>query len=240
MRVGLLVLVLLFLVQFCKKPKSITFAQDKPAHLDTLSSFVPTIEIGNNEGPKVPVIKSLKYLGFSSGTPYCAATGSWCLEITGAKYPKVRTALATRFLRSERVVLARKVLNKRDTAKVGWGIVWRRGNGYHGHFGFVDSTWTGRCGWSIEANTTKNGEEGIFRKKRCIKPSAHFSIVAFIPTKPEGRSQLKESNKGNTSKVCRLSGQSYQNFQDGLQVLLYPYIRQLYRTPNGRLSSLLC
>lgn len=229
-RVGSLVLVLLFLVQFCSVPESVSFSQEKPEHLDTLSSFVPTKEIGDNAGPKVPVLKSLRFLGFYKGTPYCAATGSWCLEITGAKYPEIRSALATDFLQSERVVLARKVLNRRDTAKVGWGIVWRRGNGYHGHFGFVDSTWTGRCGWAVEANTTKNGRQGIFRKKRCIDPSAYFSIVAFIPTKPEGRIV---SNK-ETDESCS----ELESYSEELYLLLYPYMRRYYRTPNGPFSPL--
>jgi len=224
------VLVLLFLVQFCSVPESVSFSQEKPEHLDTLSSFVPTEEIGDNAGPKVPVLKSLRFLGFDKGTPYCAATGSWCLKITGAKYPKIRSALATDFLESERVVLARKVLRKRDTAKVGWGIVWRRGNGYHGHFGFVDSTWTGRCGWAVEANTTKNGRQGIFRKKRCIDPSAYFSIVAFIPTKPEGRF-VKEKE---TTKSCS----ELESYSEELYLLLYPYMRRYYRTQNGPFSPL--
>ena len=160
-----------------------------PGHLDTLSAFAGTKEIGNNAGPKLPILKALRYMGFGKGTPYCAVTLSWCLEITDAKRPDVRTALATDFIKSEDVVLAKDVLRKRDTAEVGWGVIWRRGNGYHGHAGFADSTWTGRCGWTIEANTTIPGTDtqGITRKKRCIDPSAHFSIVAFIPTTPEGR-----------------------------------------------------
>lgn len=213
-------LVLLFLVLYCR----IGIAQDQPAHLDTLGSFVPTYEIGNNAGPEIPVIESLNYMGFQKGTPYCAATGSWCLEITGAKRPKIRTALATEFIKSEKVVLAERVLHKKDTAKVGWGIVWRRGNGYHGHFGFVDSTWTGRCGWSVEANTTKNGREGIFRKHRCIKPSAYFSIVAFIPTDPDERVRPKDK-----SKKCS----ELEELYPPLYMELYPYMRRFYRTPNG-------
>jgi len=183
MRVFFWLLLFVFLHLSCSI--HVEVANGQP-HVDTLSYYVPTLEQGRNAGPKVPVIEALKYMGFGKGTPYCAATVSWCLDITDAKSPKVRTALATRFLKSDDRVLYPDVISKRDTVFRGDIVVWRRGNGYKGHAGFVDSTWTGKCGWTVEANTTNDqGQEGIFRKYRCIKPSAHFSIVGFVRTKPK-------------------------------------------------------
>ncbi len=182
MRVGLLALLLLFL-PLCTSPDLDANAQP---HLDSLRSYAPTAEVGHNEGPYDPVIRALRFMGFGAGTPYCAATVSLCLEIAGVDTPKVRTALATDFIQKGNHIRAIDVLRGNERARPGDVVVWRRGNGYHGHAGIVDSTWTGRCGWTVEANTMPGDHneeyntDGIYRRYRCIRPSAHTSIVAFV------------------------------------------------------------
>lgn len=178
-------LVLLSLT-LCSNPPEI---QAQP-HLDTLRKYVPTPEVGDNRGPYDPVVRALHYMGFDRGKPYCAATISLCLEVSEAEHPDTRTALATDFAKYNEFIPAVKVLRGRAKAMPGDIVVWRRGNGYHGHAGFVDSVWTGRCGWTVEANTLpgdyneKFERDGIYRRRRCIYPSAHTSIVAFVRTEP--------------------------------------------------------
>lgn len=159
------------------------------AHLDTSRAYAPTEEVGDNQGPEI-VIRSLKSVGLGPGYPYCAAFQSYGLETTPATKPQTRTALATDFLdsRDHLVVDARDVRLGRKTVPPGSIVIWRKGNGVHGHAGITDSTWSGPCGYTVEANTgppdntgkvVREGD-GIYRKRRCIDPSAYMRIEGFV------------------------------------------------------------
>jgi hypothetical protein len=185
-------------------------AQRTQAHLDTARAYVGTVEDpkGSNSGPAID--RFLRSVGFDPGTPYCAAFASYVIDEAGAELPDTRTALATRFIETPsrrirtRTIRARDVL--RGTADVPRGavVVWRRGNGIYGHAGLATGDelapqgsgtgWHGRCGRTIEANTSpgKGGGiaaqadgQGIWRRTRCIHPGSYFRIVGFVPVRYE-------------------------------------------------------
>jgi hypothetical protein len=125
------------------------------------------------------------------GYPYCAAFQSYALDESLAERPKTRSALATDFLSDSAkrlLVEPEDVRLGRATVPKGSIIIWRKGNGVHGHAGIVDSTWSGPCGWTVEANTSapnrSGGVEreggGIYRRHRCIDPSAYMRIDGFV------------------------------------------------------------
>ena len=152
-----------------------------PAHLDTAFTYITTQDDGHNRGETVELF--LASVGLPPGNPWCAAFVGYCLEQANATYPAVRSGLARHYLTSSSVSYQRVT---RENMRLDHGAIvgWKRGNTIFGHVGFVIE-WQGRCGTTIEGNTTMgaggnqfNGG-GVWIRERCIEPMNHFRITWF-------------------------------------------------------------
>ena len=152
------------------------------AHLDTALAYVGTTEVGDNRGPVVR--EFLESVGLGVGNPYCSAYVSYCLEESKPEpeEPTVRSALAQDFV--TRNSIDADVARRRGHVPQGAVFIYQKGNGPYGHNGFVQH-WEGRCGRTVEANTSKGAYgnqrdgQGIWERKRCFDPGAYFHLRAF-------------------------------------------------------------
>jgi len=160
------------------------------AHVDTAERYVGVTERppGSNAGPAVE--RFLRVVDLGPGYPYCAAAASAWLKWAGVEGPEedgrpIRSALATDFLDARCVIDAGDVLHGRKEVPSGAVAVWRKGNRRFGHTGPV-KRWNGRCGVTIEANTTPPDDDGnqregqgVYERRRCLQPHSYFRIVGF-------------------------------------------------------------
>jgi len=185
------------------QPTDLSISDPPTRHVDTAATYTGVTEHPphSNEGHHVE--RFLAAVGLGPGYPYCAAAASAWAEWSGLPAPKtpdgtpIRTALATDFLHAGCVIDAGDVLRGRKRPPPGSLVIWRKGNSKFGHAGVVTgdemapterTRWHGRCGRTIEANTTAPddvGSErdggGVWRRERCIRPHSYFKIVAFVP-----------------------------------------------------------
>jgi hypothetical protein len=156
--------------------------QSEPKHLVLARQYIGVTEVTNNSSPDIDMF--LKYVKLPPGNPYCAAYASYCIGISGASEPKVRSGLARNFI-TKKSIPASKVLMGAVTIPVGSIVVWRRGNTLFGHVGFTSSEWLKEKGKVVEANTSSGQRgsqydgEGIYERTRYIQPAAAFRITDF-------------------------------------------------------------
>jgi len=151
-------------------------------HLDTAKSYVNVTELtGQNDGPEVE--KFLKFVDRKKGDSWCAAFVSYCLGVNNVLAPKANSGVAQRFI-TKRSVSAFRVLDGTVKIPPGTILVWKRGNTWQGHVGFVVD-WNGKSGQTIEGNTSpgrkgsqRNGD-GVYIRKRKIYPGNYFRITHF-------------------------------------------------------------
>lgn len=154
---------------------------NRPAHIDTALTYFGVQDLPGKDNHGQAIKKFLDSVNLPQGNPYCAAFASYCLNVAGAKRPKVRTALATNFITDDSID-AKDVMYGRKMVPTGTIAVWRRGNTMFGHAGFVLYDWCGAVGITIEGNTTAtkgSDVEGVFIRKRTIYPANYFRIVQF-------------------------------------------------------------
>lgn len=152
-----------------------------PAHIDTALTYFGVQDLPGKDIHGQAIKKFLESVNLPQGNPYCAAFASYCLNVAGAKRPKVRTALATNFITDDSID-AKEVMYGREMVPTGTIAIWRRGNTMFGHAGFVLYDWRGAVGITIEGNTTAisgSDVEGVFIRKRTIYPANYFRIVQF-------------------------------------------------------------
>ena len=78
------------------------WSQKSSKHIEIATKYVGvTEETGNNDGEEIA--KWLRFVGITTPASYCAAFVSYVLEEAGAVYPKIRTALAKKFITSESI-----------------------------------------------------------------------------------------------------------------------------------------
>ena len=183
------------------------------AHLDTALAYVGVVERGgNNRGPEIE--RFLRSVGIGPGAPWCAAFTSYCRRVaadagspTGPfERPGVPHygAVATRHLSFGGKVSAAEVWRGAQSVPPGSHVVWRNGNSWTGHVGFVwkdddpqsegfaagdrspDAlSWRHRCGYTVEGNTSSGdaGSQrdggGVYTRLRCLSYS-HFKIDGFV------------------------------------------------------------
>lgn len=183
--------------------------EDVPTrHVDTAATYTGMTEQPPHSNEGQTVERFLSAVGLGPGYPYCAAAASAWAKWSRLPAPTtedgtpIRTALATDFLHAKCVIGVGAVLHGRKRPPPGSLVIWRKGNSKFGHAGVVTgdemspadarTRWHGRCGRTIEANTTApdgatRGTEaqreggGVWRRERCIRPHSYFKIVAFVP-----------------------------------------------------------
>jgi len=147
-------------------------------------SHVGTVESGRNRGAMVE--SYLASVGLGPGYSWCAAFVRYVLDESGATYPTVRSAVATRYI-TRRSISAKHVAKGYEQPATGWLAIWRRYDTWRGHIGIVVS-WDGRSGTTIEGNTSNSDHgsqrdgDGVWRRERSLTNYRAFRIVAFTPT----------------------------------------------------------
>lgn len=160
--------------------------EDLPVHLSYAMQYEGVSEIGPNTGPQID--RFLASVGLDSGLNYCAAFVSYVLDQHDIHYPDVRSGVAQHFI-TDQSIDAKQVLRGSVTIPPGDILVWKRGNTWQGHTGFVTDDWQGSSGYTIEANTTPgplgnqaNGQ-GVYTRQRTIEPGNYFRITHFTPVR---------------------------------------------------------
>jgi len=146
-------------------------------------SYVGVTEIaGANRHPAID--KWNRNVHVPVGSSYCASFVSFILDTAQVAYPVKRTALAQGMI-TKRSVTASNIHSTSSDIK-GWIVVWKRGETWMGHTGFVRYR-SGQTFYTIEANTSpdKQGSQregdGVWKKERHIDPTAYFRITHFTP-----------------------------------------------------------
>jgi hypothetical protein len=153
-------------------------------HLDSALSYVGVTEEKNPE----LIAKWCKNVGVSSKAQWCAVFVSNMLDKGKTVLPKLRAALARRFV-EKTSILAKDVVKGITKVPSGYMAIWQRGNTINGHIGFVLTEVSGAKSFqTVEGNTTPNRVKGkkpeysggaVEQKTRKIEPMAFFAIKWF-------------------------------------------------------------
>jgi hypothetical protein len=184
-----------------RAPGAVGGQEAVPLHLAIARSYVGTVEEGgHNRGEAVERFQ--RAVGIPPGSPWCAAFAGYVLDAAERRSgrsvrPAVRSGVASEYIggpaRPFESVQAREVLRGVAHPPVGSLVVWRRGDTWRGHIGFVDRSkaaqggWRGPCGDTIEGNTSagaggsQSDGGGVWQRRRCISQGSYFRIVAFTP-----------------------------------------------------------
>lgn len=136
-------------------------------------------EVTPNSSPEIDMV--LEFVGLKPGNPYCAASVSYWIGVSGVNYPTVRSGLARHFILPNSIP-AFKILTGIEVAYPGDIAVWQRGNSIYGHTGVIDE-WDQADGYILEGNTSSGNQgsqfdgEGFYRRHRTIVPGAAFRIT---------------------------------------------------------------
>jgi hypothetical protein len=154
-------------------------------HLRIAQGFVGTKELPGNRGRWID--RWNKGAGVSYGSPYCASFGKFCLDSAGALSPKIRSALATAWLRNKSTISAKDVYFGMAVVPSGSCVIWRNGETISGHFGFFVKWIKKNVLYTIEANTSsglkgsQRDGNGVYNRTRTLSPFAYFRIEGFVP-----------------------------------------------------------
>jgi hypothetical protein len=139
-----------------------TYAQTcrTPAALDTARAYRGVTERPpkSNNGPVIR--QFLESVGLGGGYAWCAAYTSYALQRSGAKGPAreggpvIRSAGTRDYLQAEKLIEPRSVIRGRAKVPEGALVVWSVRGSWRGHIGLVRAPWTGRCGRTLEGNTS--------------------------------------------------------------------------------------
>jgi len=154
-------------------------------HLRIAQGFVGVKEVGSNRGYWID--RWNKGSGVAYGSPYCASYGRFCLDSSGAATPKIRSPLATAWLRNKGTISAKDVFYGMAAVPSGSCVIWRNGETISGHFAFLVKWINKRTFTTIEANTSSGVKgsqrdgNGVYNRTRTLSPFAYFRVVGFVP-----------------------------------------------------------
>ncbi|WP_103021455.1 CHAP domain-containing protein [Salinibacter altiplanensis] len=159
---------------------------DRPAVVDVALQEVGVTETppGTNEGPRIEAY--MEAVGLPDGYPWCAGAVRWMMDQAETDRPTVRSAGATDYVTGASIE-ATDVLRGAEPVPAGALAIWRRGDTWKGHIGVVQR-WRKQCGRTVEGNTSpgeagpQRDGDGVWNRRRCIRPGSYFRIVAFTPT----------------------------------------------------------
>ncbi len=157
------------------------FRQVERKAIDVALGFVGLREVGKNRGYWID--KFNKKVGVKVGSPWCASFVSFCLDSVRSRFP-IRTALARGFLRVRKyVVPIGKVLRGEYIVERGDLVVWRYGNGWQGHVGFVIRQIDNDKFETVEGNTKcghiRDGD-GVYKCFRRVQVMNYFRITDVV------------------------------------------------------------
>lgn len=154
-----------------------SIAEADPPNLDLMLSRVGEHETaGHNRSPFIDSVN--RFVGVPLGSPYCAATVSWCNAQAGVTSPRP-TGLAIRLKTAESFSVL-DVLNGRDSIRAGDIIIWQKGRTMQGHCGLAIRQLARDRILEVEANTSCHVEsddregDGICTKLRWFKRACYF------------------------------------------------------------------
>jgi len=159
---------------------------DRPDLVDVALQEVGVTETppGSNEGPRIATY--MEAVDLPDGYPWCAGAVRWMMDQAGIDRPTVRSAGASDYVTGTSIE-ATDVLRGAEPVPAGALAIWRRGDTWKGHIGVVRE-WAERCGRTVEGNTSpgeagpQRDGDGVWNRRRCIRPGSYFRIVAFTPT----------------------------------------------------------
>jgi len=164
----------------------LSIANPQPKHLIVARSFAGVKETtGHNDGKAVEMF--LRSVGRHKGDSWCAAYVSYCLIQGKVKLPTTRSGLARDFKRGPGTISANDVLRKAKVIPPGYLVGWEKGTTISGHIGFVNQTWCGVSGYTLEGNTSsgvkgsQSDGDGVYYRQRSIQPANYFRIRWFVP-----------------------------------------------------------
>lgn len=151
--------------------------------------------------PKTRVIETAeKYIGTKEGsakhkeicgTAKIRTTDAWCaafvwkiLDEAKAKSPTIRSARARAYI-EKGSISAKDVMKGRETIPEGWLIIWKNGDTWKGHIGFLKKQFDNKTFQTIEGNTSSGNAgsqrdgDGVYERIRQINPYSYFRIDKF-------------------------------------------------------------
>jgi len=141
--------------------------------LTTAYKYYGVAETSKNSSELIDVFNL--HVGVPPGSSWCAAFVSYVLDEVGVSYPKVRTAVARNFI-TEESIKAKHVYKGYEQVYPGWLAIWKHGNTWRGHIGFV-IWWDRLSGRTIEGNV--NNKVDIMDRK--LEMNKYFRITHFTP-----------------------------------------------------------
>jgi hypothetical protein len=132
----------------------------RPTAADTARRWTGVVEQppGSNRGPAVERFLASVELG--GGYPWCAAALSYWYDRADVEGPKddrrevIRSAGAIDFADGRRAIDPAAVLRGHRAVPEGSAVIWKRRGTWKGHAAITADRWAGRCGRTIEGNTT--------------------------------------------------------------------------------------
>lgn len=148
--------------------------------IEVARKYIGLREIPSNRGPMVEIFQAS--VGIPPGAPWCAAFVRWVLDNSNKKCFPIRSPLARKYI-TRFSVPAKFVAKGYRKVSSNFLAVWKRGNNYNGHIGFVVS-WNLNSGFTIEGNTRPDDgspPDGVFLRSRSIFSHSNFRIIYFTP-----------------------------------------------------------
>lgn len=141
-------------------PKAYQHTRSTDAAVDTAHAHIGVTERppGSNRGAAVE--RFLASVGLSGGYAWCAAFTSYALQQGGATGPVkddgsvIRSAGTRDYLGATTLIEPHAVAQGRTSVPEGSLVVWSVRGSWRGHIGIVSTRWSGRCGQTIEGNTS--------------------------------------------------------------------------------------
>lgn len=162
----------------------------KIKHLDSALYYanINLHEVGANGGFSDKYFESkIRQEGWRISYSWCAFAVKTFMTMGGATYPKIEGGLAQSFI-TKSSISAKDVLLGQKQIYPGDIAIWKHGNTYKGHVGFVYS-WKKQSGITVEGNTSSGSSgnqsngDGEYIRSRTIEPRNYFRIVSFTHVK---------------------------------------------------------
>ncbi len=132
---------------------------------------------GNNSGPMVELIQ--KTIGGAVQEPWCMALNQTCLA-----YAELKTGIKSPVFASEHCQTVWEMTDREQRVKSSplkyALVIWGLDGSSSGHTGVVIESHHGQWFKSVEGNTTGDGPDGVYYKKRDWIRSGSLRVLGFL------------------------------------------------------------